>query len=379
LKILIHLRSDADAKHGGDVALARQYKRILEDGGHSVDITTSSLAFEGHYDLALTFNLDRPFEPAQFIDNCNKNNIPVMIYALHHPTAGVAQYLKFGTKGLRRVFAMLAGCRPALYESILALVKVASGQMKIQRAANLKFLYASIAQRFILNNVNTILVSTQMELSKTAEEFQVAQDRFAVVPHILDIAPVSSPLPTGPERQIDVICAGRFESRKNQLLVARLARKMTTTKFVFVGTPSSTEARYFAEFQAEIAGLDNVAYYPSLPLDELRAMFRNARLFISLSWFEVVSLTEMEAMACGCHLLVGKNSYAEYFTGDRAIFVEPDALESVGQAMQAWLDQDRKAAPAFAGLTADDRIFEMAPAQVARAFSSIFDKLKVRS
>jgi glycosyltransferase involved in cell wall biosynthesis len=378
LKIIFHLRSDANVKPGGDVALGRQYKKILEDDGHVVEITTSSLAFDGQYDLALTFNFDRPFEAAQFIKNCKKKNIPVMIYALHHPTDGVARYLKFGTMGLRRIFARLAFFRPAIYETILATVKAASGNLKIEKISNLKLLYVPHAQRFIVDNVSRILVSTQMELDKTCAEFKIAAGKCAVLPHILDIGPETARDGMERNREIDVICAGRLESRKNQLLVAQLARIMPESKFVFVGTPSRTEARYFAEFEAEIKGLSNVAYYPSLPLAELRDLFRNTRLFISLSWFEVVSLTEMEAMACGCHLIVGKYSYAEYFTAGRATFVEPNRLDSIHETMKSWLDQDAVAPlKRDTRLQSGDRIFEMAPAQVSRAFSVVFDGLTV--
>jgi glycosyltransferase involved in cell wall biosynthesis len=376
LNIIFHLRSDANVKPGGDVALGRQYKTILENDGHMVKITTSSGVFDGSFDLALTFNFDRPFESAQFIDNCKKKNIPVMIYALHHPTAGVAQYLKFGTMGLRRVFARLAFFQPAMYETILSIAKALTGNLKVETISNLKFLYVPLAQRFIIKNASKILVSTQMELASICREFNLDATKFAVVPHILDVVCDTSTAILEKSRNIDVICAGRFESRKNQLLVARLARAMPASKFVFVGTPSSTEALYFSEFEAEIAGLSNVSYYPSLPLDELRNLFRNARLFISLSWFEVVSLTEMEAMACGCHLIVGKYSYAEYFTAGRATFVEPNALDLIQQTMQSWLDKDSATPRQQAGLHACDRIFEMAPAQVLSAFSTVFDSLK---
>lgn len=378
MKILFHLRSDAETKPGGDVSLGRQYKKLLEENGHVVDLTTSSFSFESHYDLALTFNFDRPFESAQFIRNCKSKDIPVIIYALHHPTMGVSRYLKFGTIGLRRVFAILSLFYPRVYETILAILKVVSGHTKIEKFSHIKFLIVAVAQRYILNNAYRIIVSSNLEAKAICEEFKVLPKKLEIVPHILDILPGSDSAAHNEidiARDIDIICAGRFESRKNQLEVARLAKSLPNVNFVFVGTASPSESAYFSKFNSEIMGLKNVQYYQSLPLDELRKLFRRSRLFISLSWFEVVSLTEMEALACGCYLIVGKYSYGEYFTSNRATFVEPNDRETIkGEILR------RLAEASTVNNVADTnvvtRLLEMSPAQVHFSFSKIFDVLK---
>lgn len=377
MNVLFHLRSDAETKHGGDVSLGRQYKKILEGLGHSVDMTTSAFAFSGQYDLALTFNFDRPFESAQFVRNCRIKNIPVFIYALHHPAAGLSHYLKSGTSGARKIFAQLALFRPAAYESILTLVKVITGSFKFENISQLRFISTKLAQKYIAKNVEKILVSSHLEELEIASEFSLRNDKFFIVPHILDLLPAEQ-LNARPEcvRDIDVVCAGRIESRKNQLKVARLARKMKSVKFVFVGTPSPSETGYFNDFTREIDGLDNVSYQASMPMQELRDLFLRSKVFISLSWFEVVSLTEMEAMTCGCQIVVGKYSYVEEYASSLATFVVPDDLDSIEKVLEKLLDNKILLQDKFV-FNPDDKVFEMSPASISHNFSQLLSLLKV--
>lgn len=368
MKIIIHLRSDAELKSGGDVTLGKQYKAVLEEAGHQVDLTTSC-DFSGQYDLGLTFNFDRPFEAAQFIENCKNKNVPSMIYALHHPTEGVARYLQFGTKGARRFFSLLSMGVPHWYETWLGVAKALAGKLTIQGIANLRLLYVPLAQQFIIRHADRILVSTEMESEALQREFLADTKKIAIVPHILHTVPSVVAEDGQNVRDVDVVCAGRIESRKNQLLVASLARALPNLRFVFIGTPSATEGQYFSQFQQEIEGLKNVDCYPNLPMDELRAQFRRSRIFISLSWFEVVSLTEMEALACGCHLVVGRYSYSQRIAGAHGDFVEPNDVVAIEALLR------RLSAPATAAAEQFDtaRLLEMSPDGVGRAFASAFN------
>lgn len=366
MRIIIHLRSDALAKAGGDVTLGKQYKALLEQAGHEVDLTTS-YDFEGRYDLGLTFNFDRPFEGAQFVKFCKSQAVPTMIYALHHPSEGVARYLESGTKGARRLFALLSFGAPRWYETWLVVAKALTGKQRIGQLSNLPLLHVSTAQRFIAEHADRLLVSTAMEGDVLHREFLVPAAKVAVVPHILPVE-ASPDAGTVTTKDVDVICAGRIESRKNQLLVARLASLMPSVKFLFVGTPSSTEANYFSQFQEQIRGLGNVEYMPSLPMDQLRMQMRRSRLFISLSWFEVVSLTEMEALACGCHLVVGRYSYSRPIAGDHGDFVEPDDITGIQAILKRLLAAPHRTVQAFDS----KKLLEMSPESVGRSFASAF-------
>lgn len=377
MNFLFHLRSDANSKPGGDASLGRQFKALLERAGHRVELSTSTAVGDGAYDAALTFNLDRPFESAQFARNCQRRGIPVMLYCLHHPAAGVVSYLRGGTVGFRRYFARAAGFRPTAYESLLTLAKVAGRKFVAQRYSDLAYIDTRRAQKYLLAQAAVLIGAAALEVDEIAREFDADGLPYAVVPHILEAlaaVPVAGGAPA-PLRDIDVLCAGRIESRKNQLQVARLAKRFPAAKFLFVGTPSPSEQRYFAQFSQAIDGLDNVEYYPSMPIEQLRAMFRRARIFISLSWFEVVSLTEMDAYAHGCRLLVGKHSYAQEFVTDRASFIDPGDVAAAESELARLLAAPNDSAEFDAAR--EPALMRMAPGQVLHSFTNVFQKLGI--
>lgn len=352
--------------------MGRQYKALLERAGHTVTTTMSTAPFDGAYDAAMTFNLDRPFESAQFAAHCRARGIPLMLYSLHHPPAGVAHYLRDGSTGFRRVCARLAGWRPDAYESLLTLIKVLGRKFKPDTLADLRYISTVRAQRALLRDTAVVLSSSQSEASAIRTGHHQPHLQYAVVPHILES--LGEPAPASmPPRDIDVLCAGRIESRKNQLRVAQLARRFPGKHFVFIGTPSPSESAYFAAFKAEIADQPNVAYFASMPLEQLRAMFRRSRIFISLSWFEVVSLTEMEAYASGCELLVGRYSYAAEFARSGATYIAPDDLAAAERALNDLLAAQGQPAPRAAAAYPD--LHRMAPRQVLAAFDAVFAQL----
>jgi glycosyltransferase involved in cell wall biosynthesis len=381
LNFLFHLRSDALSKPGGDASLGRQYKALLEGAGHQVELTMSHAPFDGSYDAALTFNLDRPFESAQFVANCKARGVPALLYSLHHPASGVASYLRHGTAGFRRAFATVARHDPGRYETVLTAVKVLGRKFKPQRLGALRFVNTLRAQQFLLSNASAILASSGLEVDEMVREFSAPGLPYAVVPHILEGlgSGQGAAFTPGSARDIDVLCAGRIESRKNQLQVARLARRFPDTTFVFVGTPSPSEGQYFAAFRAEIDGLANVQYHPSLPIDELRQYFRRSRIFMSLSWFEVVSLTEMEAYSWGCRLIAGKYSYAkEFAAAGRASFVDPADLAAAEVELRRVLALVSGAEDRF-DVTRETELLRMSPPQVLRSFLGAFEMVGIRA
>lgn len=308
MRYLLHIRSDALQKPGGDVALAKTFSALLIEEGHQT-IVSSSLP-EVPIDGVITFNIDRPYEAACLIADCRILDIPVLIYSLHHPVVGLRQYLRSGTTGIRRVLAALSWWNPDRYETLLNLTKFLGGLVKVHRPGNFRFLFASIARKYVLGNVKSVLVSCPEEAEQIRLAFGYPIEKMVLVPHVVaaDTSVADSCLVT-PIREYDFVCAGRIEARKNQLAVLQLASNNPDRSFIFAGAASPTEAGYFAKFKKEISVLPNVKYVGGLSLMDLRMLLRKSKIFVSMSWFEVISLTEIEAIRAGCHLMIGPSSY----------------------------------------------------------------------
>lgn len=322
MKLLFHLRSDADKKPGGDYTLLKNFKTVMENRGHLVDVTFQPSCPSSEYDAALTFNLDRPLEPLIFVNQCVNYGIPVLLYSLHHPTNGINEYLKFGVTGIRKLFAFISGYKADRYEAVLSIIKSFRLFPPIHILSVIKNFSTLPIQRSLLHAVDGILVSSEGELLSIKSEIYKNFKSSFIVPHMFES---STNLLANESKEWDVVCAARIESRKNQLQVAELIQSLPDFKFLFVGSSSPTENQYFNHVKSIIDNSKNAHHIASVNVDELRSIFTKSKIFVSLSWFEVVSLTELEAYSAGCTMVVGKNSYLKEYVSDDVHFIDPSS------------------------------------------------------
>ena len=132
-----------------------------------------------------------------------------------------------------------------------------------------------------------------------------------------------------------VLCVGRIEDRKNQLMLVHALRNRNIP-IVLVG--HSSDKRYFGLIQ-EIAG-ENLKIIDRLPPQSeiLASAFAGARVFILPSWAEGASLAVLEAAASGANLVLSdRSSESEYF-GDYARFCDPGDPKSIEAAVMEAYD-----------------------------------------
>jgi glycosyltransferase involved in cell wall biosynthesis len=139
-----------------------------------------------------------------------------------------------------------------------------------------------------------------------------------------------------------VLCVGRLETRKNQLMLA-YALKDSGVPLVLLG--------HFGDkaYMKEIMKLNapNVHLIDRLPSnsDLLASAFNGARAFALPSWAEGAPLAALEAASCGTPLVLsGLPGMREYF-GDFARYCDPIDLDGMREAtLAAWADQPSEAA-----------------------------------
>ena len=72
-----------------------------------------------------------------------------------------------------------------------------------------------------------------------------------------------------------------------------------------------------------------VKYIPPLNHIELASAYCAASIHVQPSWFETVGLSSLEAAATGTPIVTTVQGAAQEYFGDKAIYVEPDSLESI--------------------------------------------------
>lgn len=129
-----------------------------------------------------------------------------------------------------------------------------------------------------------------------------------------------------------ILCVGRIEPRKNQLILAHAAKTMGKT-VVFIG---HTENRAYYDLVREAAG-DAGHFIPRIePSDPLlKSAFAGASVFCLPSWAEGAPLAALEAAAAGAPLVLSdRASESEYF-GDFADYVNPADIDGIRTALEA--------------------------------------------
>jgi glycosyltransferase involved in cell wall biosynthesis len=323
--IQLLLRGDFPKKSGGDLVLARQFERALVDSGHNAELQPlSKHTLEQGAGVAHLFNVDRYFEFAASASAVQQAGRPYVVSPIHHPLSSVNYFESNVRSGAMKVVSNV-GRGPYGRERIKHVVRGLSGRSVAESLV--RDPRASVRQA--LQKASLILVQAPSELEQLERNFGAEVSGRAVwVPN--GVSYENGPDISG-SRDIDVLVAGRIEERKNQLGIAR-ALAATPWKVTFVGADNPRNASYTEKFHKTVNQYDNLRHVPHVSLHELRQMYVRAKVFLSASYFEVVSLAELEAVAYGCQLISATTGYLSDYLGDEATYAdptsEPDALRS---------------------------------------------------
>lgn len=75
--------------------------------------------------------------------------------------------------------------------------------------------------------------------------------------------------------------------------------------------------------------------------NDLPLFYRNARCFVLPSFYEGFGIPVIEAMACGCPTVVSNVSSLPEITGDAAVLVNPNSIESIAEGIEKVIISDK--------------------------------------
>ncbi len=128
------------------------------------------------------------------------------------------------------------------------------------------------------------------------------------------------------ERTHWLICTATITPRKKVLELAKGAIRAGTPLWV-IGRPYSETDTYYQDFRRLVASHPAILRYEGGVSDrgELAHHYRRARGFVLLSTMESLSLSALEAAACGCPLLLSDLPWARTTFGNTAIYCSAKA------------------------------------------------------
>jgi glycosyltransferase involved in cell wall biosynthesis len=321
MRVLFIARSTLYKDKGGDTVQVLQTADQLRKLQIDVDIKLTNEVIEyNQYDLLHFFNIIRPADILHHIRASGKPYVVSTIFVDY------SEYEKKSRKGLAGVLFRILSPDQIEYLKVVAR-RVVNGEKIISPG------YLWYGQR---GSIRRIIRRAAMLLPNSASEYRrlyahyKTEARYEVVPNAID--PQLFRQTGAIQRQPDlVICVGRIEGRKNQLNLIR-ALNGTAYRLFIIGSPSANQAAYYKACREE-AG-PNVTFIRATSQEELTGYYSIARVHVLPSWFETTGLSNLEAAAMGCRLVItDKGDTREYFE-DHAFYCDPASPESILAAVE---------------------------------------------
>ena len=348
LRVLLVSREDP---HGGGPSYrVPRTAEALRARGHQVELTTAAEPDATGFDIAHVFNIWPPEQAVRQLESLGRQGVPLLFSPifmdlLEHLAAG-ATLLPLFAAGLT------PSERVAVLRSFPAELAGWLEEARKRRPHPLEA-YGALLRR-CLTHVDAIVVLGDTELAAIREHAPDPPRTFSVPNAPVVVSDRVGDPPEGLASGGYVICAGRLERRKNQLLLIEALRD-TGIPLVLVGATPEPD---YAQFCREVAAGLPVRFLPHLAADSgaYTALLAHAAVFVLPSWIEGAPLAALDAASLGVRLvLADRGCVREYFEGHARYFNPASVAEIRARVLEAWNEAQHTCSgdPELHGLVAD--------------------------
>ena len=197
-------------------------------------------------------------------------------------------------------------------------------------------------QPHLAQQAERVLTDSEFSRAELVRWMGAAEERVTVVPcgheHVLAV-PADRTIFTRHRLGIRpyVLAVSSLARHKNLAAVLAAAHLLRDHGWDFVAA-GPVNPRIFEPVPAGVAApLSQLGYVTDA---ELRALYEGAACFVYPSRYEGFGLPPLEAMACGCPVIVSGSASLPEVCGDAALYVDPDDPEELAAAIRRVLCED---------------------------------------
>ncbi|NDJ86165.1 MAG: glycosyltransferase family 4 protein [Chloroflexi bacterium] len=196
-----------------------------------------------------------------------------------------------------------------------------------------------------VDHADHIFAQTEGTRHDIVERLGVPEEKITV--HLLGINPAFRPTLTDILAAYDVpadylLFVGTIEPRKNLVgllqAYAQLYRRRPDLPPLVLGGQRGWNADESLAAIDELRLQTQVVWFEDVPFDILPALYSGATLLVLPSFHEGFGLPAIEAMACGTPVIVAERGSLPEVVGDHGIYIDPEDIESIADAIQQLLD-----------------------------------------
>lgn len=332
MKVLFQSRTNLFDAPGGDLVQMLKTKEFLEKKGIQVDISLELEPDLKEYDIVHLFNLMEPQDIYFQMLNAKKQGKKIMLSTIY------GLYTEFERKARGGLFQKVANfLSPYQIGYIKTIIKHYKEKRMHKGVYKLMFKGYYGLMNEIVKNTDVFLPNSVSEMNRVATEFKLKDYKFVSIPNAIDKAVFSDDKNDLEENKFSkykdcIVCAARIEGRKSTLNLVR-AVKGTNYKLVLVGKESQNQKEYVAKVHQE-AG-ENVTFLGAIFHEELRNLYKVAKVHALVSWMETPGLSSLEAAAMDCNIVVTRKGDTYDYFEDYAFYCEPDDVNSIKKAIDS--------------------------------------------
>jgi glycosyltransferase involved in cell wall biosynthesis len=272
------------------------------------------------YDLLHFFDIIRP---ANILHHIKKSSKPFVITPI---LIDYSEYDKIHRKGFSGfIFRQFSG---DTNEYIKTVLRWLLGKDKLPGKSYLwRGQKKSVA--YILRKTAMVLPNSEKENEQLKNRYCIAKP-YKVVPNGID-ATMFQPDDSVQKNDKLVLCAARIEGLKNQYNLIK-ALNHTEYRLLIIGDAAPNQKNYFKACRKIAA--PNIEFTGHISRENLKVLYKQAKVHILPSWFETCGLSSLEAAAMGCQIVITDKGYTREYFGDDAFYCEPGNPESIYQAVK---------------------------------------------
>jgi glycosyltransferase involved in cell wall biosynthesis/Tfp pilus assembly protein PilF len=319
IRVLMRNRMNTFVQRGGDTVVVERLSRGLKARGLDVTVDVTGTEDPSKFDLVHLFNFATADLTTDLAKKAKDAGVPFVVTTLyedvptfHHQSHAVA---------------------------IKLLEYVARGQDRQWWASHKLDLTSVIpAERFavdwLVDNAATLFTNGSGETHAILRDFPQAK-LVVEVPLGHEVGPMVGPELFEREYGVKdfVLCVGRIETRKNQLMLLKALEDSDLT-VVLAGGGFSYQPDYERAVRAfkrkgRTIILDRVS--PEM----LSSAYSACRLHVLPSWYELPGLVSLEAAAHGKNIVVTRTGTTGDYVGTKAFYCQPWDSDSINAAISA--------------------------------------------
>ena len=326
LRILLVARNEALT--GGPSIRIPVLQEKLTAAGHEVAVSYDPEPDPAGFDVAHVFNVWAPRQALPQMRRLRQSGVPLVLSPIFLDLAESV----WAQRVMPLVFAP-ANDEPTRTNYLDA---IANGSLMLENRSRFQgveiYPGADAEIREVITLADRLITLSTEEMQRISKCLGIPGRPFTIVHNAADYAAFENASPDLFVKKFGlrdfVLCVGRVEARKNQLLLLHALRDSGLPVVIAGRTGEPT----YEALCRSIA--PQALFIPHLDRQELASAFAAARVCAQPSWAEGASLVCLEAAAAACPLVVSnRSSEFEYF-GDAVRYCEPSNWRSIAQAVR---------------------------------------------